>query len=368
MTEIEASEKDVVAAAARWDARLRSSRCTAGDRAAFRVWESESRENAETFAHLQAALDIARTLGDDARIRALREEALARYGRARVRRRIAGWTAAASLMALVAIVAFQAREPLAAPAKLADAAGHAAPRYEEARPAGAVEEPVGSPRSYQTYANERTEARLEDGSTIILNANTRIVARFTASRRDIEMVAGQAFFRVRKDRIRPFVVRAGDREVVAVGTAFEVRLEKRILDVTLLEGQVVVKPLGIGSAEPEIMLEPNQRLIIEGAAAPVVKPVHSGIETGWAEGRLYFDDTPLADAVAQMNRYSMVKVELGDPSLARYRVSGMFRMGSQASFIDALQEYFPVIPLRKSDNLFVLVPAATAAPVSPAKK
>lgn len=368
MNAADESKKEIIDAAARWDARLRSSRCTADERAAFRVWEEANPEHAATFERLQAILEAARTLGDHARIRALRDDALLRYRLSTRRRAMIGWAAAASLAAVLFLSYSKQNDPTVARTMIADVAQPQGQVRDRGSPAPIPADPARSVRTYQTDANERTEARLEDGSTVVLNASTRIITRFTGTRRYVEMLGGQAFFRVSKDRMRPFVVRAGDREVIAVGTAFEVRLEKRSLDVTLLEGRVVVKPIGEGPAKQEILLAPDQRVIINGNAAPIVKSVNSGIETGWTEGRLYFDDTPLNDAVEQMNRYSAVKVELGDRSLATYRVSGMFRMGSQASFVEALQQYFPITPVRRSEKLVVLMPAVQSGPEPAAKK
>ena len=69
---------------------------------------------------------------------------------------------------------------------------------------------------------------------------------------------------------------------------------------------------------------------------------------------MFFDDTPLRNAVEEMNRYSTLKIVLDDESLDDFRISGMFQSGRQVNFAGALQEYLPVIAIRFSGDLIVL--------------
>ena len=80
----------------------------------------------------------------------------------------------------------------------------------------------GQRHTYSTGIGEQRSLALEDGSSIKLNAMSRIRVRFTATRRDIELIEGQAFFRVAKDKTRPFIVESKGTQVRAVGTEFDV--------------------------------------------------------------------------------------------------------------------------------------------------
>jgi transmembrane sensor len=87
----------------------------------------------------------------------------------------------------------------------------------------------------------------------------------------------------------------------------------------------------------------------------LVRPVDVAKVTGWREGQVFLEDLSLADAVAEMNRYSRVQIVLGDEPLAKLRVNGMFRAGEQSAFVAALQEYFPVTVRRESDTRMTLL-------------
>src|SRR5271155_3294928 len=75
---------------------------------------------------------------------------------------------------------------------------------------------------YTTGIGEQRTVQLLDGSTVELNARSTIQVRLTAEQRDVTLLDGQALFRVAKDKQRPFVVQAGDAQVRAVGTEFDV--------------------------------------------------------------------------------------------------------------------------------------------------
>ncbi len=101
---------------------------------------------------------------------------------------------------------------------------------------------------YITSIGEQRTVPLDDGSRIALNSNSQVQIEFTADKRTVRLLRGEAFFEVAHNKERPFVVIAGENEVTAVGTAFEVRYEPDHIDVTLVEGKVNVtstaEPLG----------------------------------------------------------------------------------------------------------------------------
>jgi transmembrane sensor len=191
----------------------------------------------------------------------------------------------------------------------------------------------------RTGIGERATASLEDGSTVTLNTNSTLEINYTRLRRDVRLLAGQALFKVAHDTARPFVVAAAAREVVAVGTEFEVRLDGEKVRVALLQGRVRVQPIhtrGTGGAESAVMV-PGEQLVASSAG---VELRHANVQelVSWQSGRIRFDDTRLADAVAEMNRYNHTPIEINDPAIADTRISGSFRTGESWSFAEAIGE------------------------------
>lgn len=187
---------------------------------------------------------------------------------------------------------------------------------------------------FSTLVGEQRVVQLADGSSVRLDTNSRIRVRFDKDRRLIDLETGQALFMVTHEADRPFVVRAGDAQVTAVGTVFDVRRLGAGANVTLVSGVVEI----VGGGRAQRMGAGHQaRVTATGAAA---KPVDVEAETSWAEGRIIFRDKPLAEAVAEVNRYLTAKVELDAASLASEPVNGVFRTGDRDAFVSTASEVF----------------------------
>ena len=93
---------------------------------------------------------------------------------------------------------------------------------------------------YETRIGEQNSITLVDGSVIQLNTDSHIQVNYEKNQRSIVLMAGEAHFEVAKDPSRPFVVKAGDGMVRAVGTAFTVRINPEALKVIVTEGKVAL--------------------------------------------------------------------------------------------------------------------------------
>lgn len=207
--------------------------------------------------------------------------------------------------------------------------------------------------TYATAIGEQRQVLLDDGTRMLLNTDTRLSVDYGAKRRTIEVKGGEALFEVAKDASRPFVVRVAGSEVVAVGTAFAVRFHDGprtadALTVTLIEGQVNVRPTsgGGGGLAPKhaVALKPGDRLTLDHAARADQAAVEQKIDRpdieramAWKRNEAVFQDTPLAGAVDEINRYSRTQVTLSnDVQQANLNVSGVFRTGDSAAFASAV--------------------------------
>jgi len=189
---------------------------------------------------------------------------------------------------------------------------------------------------YRTDFGERRVVTLADGSRISLDGETKLVVRYTKGARELKLVSGQARFDVARDPLRPFTVAARDQTVVATGTAFNIDVSAPAVCVTLIEGKALVLRR---EARP-IELEGGEQLIV--TARPVVEQADVTEATAWQQGKIIFDDEPLAKAVERVNRYSERKVTVGDAAARAERVSGVFDAGDVDAFVEAVTYYLPV--------------------------
>jgi transmembrane sensor len=191
-----------------------------------------------------------------------------------------------------------------------------------------------------TEVGEQRILTLEDGTRIFLNTDTRVVIDYDAQRRAVELKSGEAYFDVAKRGPEwPFVVIAGGKQIHALGTAFVVRRDEDRLLVTLVEGKVTVNEI----QRPEATiaeLHPGQRLTVtERLPARVDEPALEKV-TSWRSGYVDLPIMPLAEAVAEMNRYSHERIRLASPEDGNIAVSGVFRSGDNSSFARAVAESY----------------------------
>lgn len=224
---------------------------------------------------------------------------------------------------------------------------------------GAASSQAGAPAAkvldYATARGERKQLVLADGSRVTLDTDSLVRVAFTPGRRSLRLMKGRAAFDVRHDAGRPFAVAAGGREVIAVGTRFDVRLDPGQVRVVLVQGRVSVSSAGLAS--PPVLLSAGQQLVAPETGPPVVGPADLDEAAGWERGYLTFRNQTLAAAAAEMNRYGGDRLVVRDRRVAQLRVSGMFRAGEAARFGRTLAQVHPVRVVRTSPGELEIVPA-----------
>lgn len=215
------------------------------------------------------------------------------------------------------------------------------------------------PQFLQTRTGQQLTVPLEDGSRLILNTETQVQVRFDEHVRRIELESGEALFDVAKDSVRPFIVRAGDREITALGTQFIVRHDETQTAVTLVDGKISVDtPRAAAAAAPATILSPGERMTIARQHAAVVDRPTIDAMTAWRKGEIIFENTPLATAIEEMNRYSTRKLRLGEGVSAQMPVSGLFRSGDAGNFALALTNTHPIEAIEHGNEIVLIRPGA----------
>lgn len=212
---------------------------------------------------------------------------------------------------------------------------------------------VPSSRTYQTAIGEQRTVVLEDDTHVTLNTDTRLAVEYRKGERRVQLEHGEALFLVAENPRRPFVVQTGDAQIVDLGTVFDVRRDSRRVAVTLLEGKVWVgtRPTASGLPALSTVLVPGERLTLGADGAHVLDRPNLQEATAWQRGQIYFDDTTLADAVAELNRYGGPGIRIADPALGNLRVSGVFSVHNPAGFATAVANLHDLHAARKSGDI-----------------
>jgi transmembrane sensor len=217
---------------------------------------------------------------------------------------------------------------------------------------------------YPTYATdigERRTVTLADGSTIDLNARSKVRVKFSKAERDVELLDGQALFEVAKDNARPFIVRSGGAVVRAVGTQFDVYRKRSGTTVTVIEGRVAVyssnpnppailslpvteervaaKLTGeVSSGTPAVFVSAGEQVTIADHQVAQPKRADVAATTAWTQHRLVFDGSRLSDVVDEFNRYNTRQIVVDDRQLEDFHISGVYSSTDPASLIRFLRE------------------------------
>ena len=224
--------------------------------------------------------------------------------------------------------------------------------------------PEPAPLTYATAIGEQETVTLEDGSILTLNTNTTLSVSYSKAERRIHLTEGEALFEVEHSD-RPFLVEAGGTITRALGTAFNVRADQDAISVTLIQGSVRVSASRTDDSEGKagampaktlqegIVLKPGDRLDVRQGADPFLSTIDPALAGKWREGLLRFDNVTLAEAVAEMNRYSTTKLRIDDAALAAERISGTFPAGKQEEFAETLKLYLPVDVDKRADAFLI---------------
>ncbi|WP_286859492.1 MULTISPECIES: FecR family protein [Sphingobacterium] len=184
------------------------------------------------------------------------------------------------------------------------------------------------------------EIQLPDGSTVWVNANSKLYFpnRFPANERSVK-VEGEAFFKVQKDKKRPFKVQTGDLNISVLGTSFNVRAyQTKHISTTLIEGSVQLT-----YHDQRIIMTPGEKAFIDAKNKLQIQTVDIEGATAWKEGYFYFKDESLGKILQDVSNWYDLKVSIaGNLPGGRYsgsmdrnsNLSGVLKMLSTVANLD----------------------------------
>jgi transmembrane sensor len=301
------------AEAAAWLARVHSDDATDIDIQGFQQWTAEDIRHRQAFDAITSVWEAVGGIDDQEERKGEHHE-----NRPRVRRRTLVFTAlAGGLLPISWTLA----------------------RWSSTPKTGAPVQPARL--VYSAAIGEQRRVVLTDGSLVTIDSDSAFSTDRTAAR-SVHHLKGRVNFEVTHDPQHPFVVFAGDARVVVRGTSFDVIRSDNSLGVVLISGNVEVLPAVNQLRASAILLgSPGERLRVDSAGAVTQDMIDIAAATAWQSGRLVFDNETVADAVAEMNRYSSRPIVVA-PDVGQLRVSGNYRAGDSEGFATSLAALLPV--------------------------
>lgn len=198
--------------------------------------------------------------------------------------------------------------------------------------------------SASTGVGETRKLRLSDGSMIALNTDTAISWRFSASKRELWLERGEVAIDLQAGPVAKLLT--SDTSATLSAGRFNARLRMHALELMVLRGRaaatVAVAANGPANAipgvAPEIQAQAYQRITFADTGTVVHAVSNDAVEAAlaWQSGDVVFLDTPLADAIAEYNRYLLRKIVIDDASVGAIRVGGRFVSSDPADFLRAV--------------------------------
>jgi len=215
--------------------------------------------------------------------------------------------------------------------------------------------PNSSDEKYSTALGARKTITLRDGSQIELNTASAIRIIENGQERKALLERGEAYFQIRHDAVHPFVVQVGDHRIVDLGTKFSIREHAGQVEVALVEGRARVEAASTQIPALAATLMPGELAVVGANSIVVTRKSTQAIvdELGWRRGLLVFRRTPLAEAVAEFNRYNSHKVFIADGSVAQFQIGGTFQANNPEVFARVAQDILGLHAENRGDVIVI---------------
>lgn len=224
-------------------------------------------------------------------------------------------------------------------------------------------------QTYTTSIGERRKVVLPDGTVAHLNTQSRVRWAGAGKDRRVALEKGEVLFEVAHDSTRPFRVIVGNSEIRDLATEFDVyRKSNGSVVVTVLSGQVAIKELSTGGAQPawtERLLKPNQQL--EYTQASLISDVHTvaaAAAVRWREGLLVTEHQPFTTVVSELNRYTTKPILVADPRLqsAGIELGGTLSIQDVPAALERIQHLERIVVTDTGDSYVLTYKADATSP------
>lgn len=179
-------------------------------------------------------------------------------------------------------------------------------------------------------AGQRIHLILADNTDIWLNANTtfRYPTEFSRKERTVYL-DGEAFFDVSKDPKKPFMVTTAAGDIKVTGTSFNVEayLKQGSFETSLFEGSVEIYK----DEHKLITLKPDEKSYLKEGKL-YVTPITDNEKYLWKDGLIAFNNKPLEDILASLEKYFDVRIKTSHSSLPQRTYTGKFRQSDGVDY------------------------------------
>ena len=218
--------------------------------------------------------------------------------------------------------------------------------------------------TFTSPVGQQRQITLPDGSQLWLNTDSVADVTFTSNQRLIHLKRGELHIAVAKNRQRPLSVLAGQQQIQAVGTEFNVALHDNDVELVVTEGKVKVAT-GVGNKHDvldtaAVALDNKAPVVMQGFKSQLtgqqigmperVRSDELEAVQAWRNGQLIFRGEPLETVLHEISRYTSKQFVIRDTQLAQVQVAGLFNTRDVDAMLASLAQNFSLQFTEKSPN------------------
>ncbi|MEM1277767.1 MAG: FecR domain-containing protein [Pseudomonadota bacterium] len=206
--------------------------------------------------------------------------------------------------------------------------------------------------SIETGIAETHQVTLADGSKVTLGPETHMSYDVDGPIRQTELLHGEAFFDVRSNPDRPFIVQVAATSVTVIGTSFNLRSLEEEVELSVAEGLVQLEPDG---SDIVVQIEAGERVSVdEQGTIGTKRPANPDEIASWRRQRLVYRGGRLSDVVADANRYDATWYILRDPEVARMKITASFDSTDIDGMFETLEQALPISIWRPIGSIAII--------------
>jgi len=213
---------------------------------------------------------------------------------------------------------------------------------------------VDNKTTVRVEVGQKANIQLPDGTHVWLNSAGLLTYDNTYNKKErIVYLQGEAYFEVNKDKKRPFIVKANDISVEALGTTFNVKAypDDNYVTAILLEGSIRVSSMSQSEA-----LKPNEKLTFNKSNGQFTKGalLDADKNVSWVNNQLAFEQERLEDIAKTLERMYSIRIRFASGSLKNIRFSGSIKNNNLENVLQLLTFVSPIRYSMENDTTIII--------------
>ncbi|MDR1369756.1 MAG: DUF4974 domain-containing protein [Dysgonamonadaceae bacterium] len=206
----------------------------------------------------------------------------------------------------------------------------------------------------QVETGQKAKMQLPDGTDVWLNSAGSLTYDGTYNKKErVVYLQGEAYFEVSKNKARPFIVKANDISIEALGTSFDVKAypDDNYVAATLIEGSI-----RINSPFQSEILEPSEKLTFFKNSGLFIRSILPDAEknSSWINNQLAFEQERLEDITKTLERMYNVRIHFASDELKNIRFSGIIKNNNLGSVLQLISFVSPIRYSLENDSIVII--------------